>query len=59
MLCMLCHVYEKCGYILHLAAKNVTANEFKYFSNKNKQTEIYTLRLCFKTQLKDRSFCAE
>ena len=56
MLCMLCHVFEdsqtknedshtKNVYTLHLAAKNVTANELQYFSNKtDKQIEIYTLR---------------
>ena len=59
MLCMLCHlmyncIFEKCRYLLHSAAENATANELQYFSNKtNKQTEIYTLRLSFKTQFKD------
>ena len=62
MYVMLCYVFEdsqttsymKNVDILHLAAKNVTVNELQYFSNKaNKQTEIYTLALSFKTQLKD------
>ena len=63
MLCMLCHVFEDSQTIaymknvdtlLHLAAKNVTANELQYFSNEtNKQTELYTLKLSFKIQLKD------
>ena len=39
---------------LNLIAKNATANELQYLSNKtSKQTEIYTLRLSFKAQLKD------
>ena len=63
MLCMFCHVFEdiqttafmkNVDALLHLAAKNVTANELQYFSNQtNKQTEIYTLKLSFKIQLKD------
>ena len=63
MLCMLCHVFEdsqttaymeNVDTLLHLAAKNVTANELQYFSNEtNKQTEIYILKLSFKIQLKD------
>ena len=69
MLCMLCHLFEDSQTIaymknldtlLHLAGKNVTANELQYFSNKtNKQTEIYALRLNFKTQLKNSVFCDE
>ena len=69
MLYILCHLFEDSQTIaymknldtlLHLAGKKVTANELQYFSNKtNKQTEIYTLRLNFKTQLKNSVFCDE
>ena len=46
--------------LLTLSAKNVAANKLQYVSNKpNKQTEIYILRLSFKTQLKDWVFCPE
>ena len=55
---MLCHVFEysqTTAYMKNVGtSENATANELQYFSNKtNKQIEIYTLRLSFKTQLKD------
>ena len=51
-------IHEICRYLLILTAKNATANELQYLSNKtnkqtNKKTEKYILRLSFKTQLKD------
>ena len=52
---------ETCKYLLIWTSKNAIA-ELQYLSNKtkqtNKQTEIYILRLSFKTQLKNWVFCA-
>ena len=51
---MLCHVFEDSQTTAYMKNAETSANELQYFSNKtNKQTEIYTLRLSFKTQLKD------
>ena len=68
MLCMLCHVfedsqnnciYEKSRYLLHLATKNVTANELQYFSNKtNKQTNR-NIEIEFQNSIERLSFLCQ
>ena len=62
---MLCENSKTTAYIKHVdtTAKNNAKNELQYLSNKtnkqtNKQTEIYILRLSFRTQLKGRVFYA-